>query len=1211
MRHPSALLLASALLWPLTARAAGVKVGVEASAGEAAVPGIGSMSMGLTAPMAAPMAAPMMTAPSAVAPLASAPIAVAAPVALAPAAAALAPRAALPVANLGAAPVAAPALRLAPANAATPAADAPVAAPTVRAQLDSGARAAAAMDAAEGSDGARLGRRAFDAAADGPSATSDDGASITPPAPPLGGSGGGGSNGDRRGYTAALRRLGVPAATIAALDAAATAHGRRLAPFAASVVVGRRGEFTGDQAAALIVAALLRGAPAAASAPALAELARTHPRAAAQAAAVERPASATLEGLAPAERAWSLAWAPRLEHLDATVSAGSDVARLRALSQSAHFAYLPAALRDAVDETLRFHDRPAVAAATVEAAPTRGPPAEETVEAVLDRAVARGDMDAAAAAEWTKVVYRDGLLGLRNRVDLDEHLPQLVATSKTLIVFKLDFLKEINDTLGHDAGNEALKKLAAIAARGFPKEALFRRSPTGFSIMSDAGPDEARRIAESDARLMAEALRAIVDEKMGDPSKAVGRRVSGVDWGGTISVGVAALEHTGGPEQVYAKALTDAESARIFAKDVGQGNRVAVAEDEPRLMERRALDETVAALADSRPDTAAGLAAAAAKTLADLESDHRDSAKLKQPVPRMLDAISDPALKERLFRAVYLDRLSGLRNRRWLFDNLDSLFKPGGARSYIALDIDKFGTLNEKVGEEKADLVLQELGRVLEDAVAGVDATALHLSGEEFVVLAGPGVADPRALGERVRERVQAQLGFRAAAREVVDPATGAPLTVTVSVGVAPVPQLTDGPGPMLTLATAMAESMLQRAKSRGRNQVVADDSKVSGAELMTRLSRLIRIDDRIREVVSSVISPAPPAEKASALDNSIKTRAQVIALLGANPFWKLALGGVARYERPGGRARLAETAPLAAVREELALRRILDAFELFNGTLAAPRAVAYQGWFGDPVLVTDEVVDRNPEMDGGHLPAAHKAALAAFVHTFGVTLGADSVAEVGWGRTTLKSLALPRAASSDGAPATPWVSERYLNDAADYRAAFTRWRETFARPGTRRELSSILRSAGTPEADIAPTLDAFARNLERLDASLAADIERANRAFRADASRAGLSERETAALSDINHAAHLSALGGSMRDVMRWLNGDERRTPPFHAEPAELKALASRRDAFTSAARLRLAQEADRGRVHRRDGERLSERQALDAFDALARRLPVASSAP
>ena len=1207
-------------LWPRAVLAQSVKVSADVPVMTApALPsGLPSVSPTLLSPV------PALSALG-VAPLSAAPLA--APSALAASAAAAPARAAAPAA--AASPAAAAAASASPAAALAPAAAASAEdAPGVRAQLGAGAResgkAAAALSAGGGdvAGAVGLGRRQFDAAR---AAGSADGVVVPPGAPPGGGRGGsGGGGGD---FAAALRRLGVPAATVAALEAAAAPQGRPLAALAAAAASERGGELTRDEEVGLIAAALLRGASGRAAAPALALLAETHAGAAALARAIEQPLGGTVEPLTSAQRGWALTWSARLGYFADVAAAGSDAARLRPLMRSIHFSELPAAVRDDVGEAVSSRDRPRVESGAARGAEARGPP--ETVEAVLARAVASGEMDAARAAEWTKVVYRDGLMGLRNRVDLDEHLPELVARSRSLIVFKLDFLKEINDTFGHEVGNEALKKLAAIAARGVPEEDLFRRSPTGFAILTDAGPDEARRLAESDARLMAEALRGLVDQKIGASEKALGRRVQGVDWGGTISVGVSVFDHQGTAEQSYDRALARAEDARIFAKDIGLGNRVAVSDEGLRLMERRELAETIDALSGTRPRTAAALSAAAARTLEDLEAEHRALGRLGEPVPRMLARLSDGALKERLFAAVYLDRLTGLRNRRWLFDHLPELFAPGATRSYIALDIDKFGVLNAKVGEQKADLVLQDLGGVLEDAVKGRDATVLHLSGEEFVVLAGPGVADAAALAETVRETVQAELGRRAARRGVVDRDTGAPLTVTVSVGVAAVPQSGDGPEPILTLATAMSESMLQRAKARGRNQVVVDGAPITASELMSRLSRLIRIDDSIRAVVASVIAPSKPSETPTSFDNSYKTKAQVLKILGFNPFWRAARseatdrladrrrgGLVARVRGEGGQSYVVKVAAEPAAQNELLLRGLLDAFELFNESLAAPRAVAYRELLGPPIVVMPDVPNRHPHMDGRHLPLEQQAALAAFSLTFGVTPDPDAFLDVDWTRTTLADFARARQETRPGATDrrrwdAPWVSEFYVNDIADYRPALARWSEAFARPSAQAEIAAQLRRAGVPEARVAAELELFRRNHERLEEALKADIARANRDFYRAAGWAELDDRQTRALSDVNHSAQSSALGGAMRDVLRWLNGGARPDMPFHVEPDEMKMLAAAADPFSRAARLRLAREADRGFVHRRDGERLSERQALEAFDSLALRVRGAAAGP
>jgi diguanylate cyclase (GGDEF)-like protein len=58
----------------------------------------------------------------------------------------------------------------------------------------------------------------------------------------------------------------------------------------------------------------------------------------------------------------------------------------------------------------------------------------------------------------------DTLTGLRNRRALDQMLPRLIArgTPFTLMHLDLDFFKQVNDTLGHAAGDAVLKEVADI-----------------------------------------------------------------------------------------------------------------------------------------------------------------------------------------------------------------------------------------------------------------------------------------------------------------------------------------------------------------------------------------------------------------------------------------------------------------------------------------------------------------------------------------------------------------------------------------------------------------------------------------------------------------------------------------------------------------------------------------------------------------------------
>jgi diguanylate cyclase (GGDEF)-like protein len=63
---------------------------------------------------------------------------------------------------------------------------------------------------------------------------------------------------------------------------------------------------------------------------------------------------------------------------------------------------------------------------------------------------------------------RDGLTGLYNRRMLDQILPQIVnqsvadAIELSVLMIDVDYFKDVNDTLGHQAGDEMLKSIAQV-----------------------------------------------------------------------------------------------------------------------------------------------------------------------------------------------------------------------------------------------------------------------------------------------------------------------------------------------------------------------------------------------------------------------------------------------------------------------------------------------------------------------------------------------------------------------------------------------------------------------------------------------------------------------------------------------------------------------------------------------------------------------------
>lgn len=169
------------------------------------------------------------------------------------------------------------------------------------------------------------------------------------------------------------------------------------------------------------------------------------------------------------------------------------------------------------------------------------------------------------------------------------------------------------------------------------------------------------------------------------------------------------------------------------------------------------------------------------------------------------------ARREAVIRALSLtDALTGVGNRRSLDDKL--LAESERARRYglpltlFILDIDHFKQVNDTWGHSTGDEVLRDLGALLRGFLRQSDSAA-RLGGEEFVVLMpGTGLAEATGAAERLCRELAAQVR--------VNP----PPSITASFGVAALQA--DERGDALL---ARADAALYRAKTSGRNRVVAD----------------------------------------------------------------------------------------------------------------------------------------------------------------------------------------------------------------------------------------------------------------------------------------------------------------------------------------------------------------------------------------------------
>ncbi|MHA7599711.1 bifunctional diguanylate cyclase/phosphodiesterase [Alicycliphilus sp. T452] len=102
----------------------------------------------------------------------------------------------------------------------------------------------------------------------------------------------------------------------------------------------------------------------------------------------------------------------------------------------------------------------------------------------------------------------------------------------------------------------------------------------------------------------------------------------------------------------------------------------------------------------------------------------------------------------------FYDQLTGLSNRRLLLDRLGQACaaaeRSGVRGAVLFIDLDYFKTLNDTLGHEMGDLLLQQVARRLQASVRASDTVA-RLGGDEFVVLLAGLPADATEAARQVR----------------------------------------------------------------------------------------------------------------------------------------------------------------------------------------------------------------------------------------------------------------------------------------------------------------------------------------------------------------------------------------------------------------------------------------------------------------------------
>jgi two-component system cell cycle response regulator len=164
-----------------------------------------------------------------------------------------------------------------------------------------------------------------------------------------------------------------------------------------------------------------------------------------------------------------------------------------------------------------------------------------------------------------------------------------------------------------------------------------------------------------------------------------------------------------------------------------------------------------------------------------------------------------------LTNAAYMDKLTGLYNRKYISEVLEVEFKRARALhsplSVVMFDIDNFKKINDTYGHDGGDYVLQELGKQVKASGLRERDLAGRYGGEEFmVVLSNSGADQAMELAERIRKRIE-QNEF------VYD---GKRINVTVSMGVS------DVKAGMVDYKDVYraSDKALYKSKHNGKNQV-------------------------------------------------------------------------------------------------------------------------------------------------------------------------------------------------------------------------------------------------------------------------------------------------------------------------------------------------------------------------------------------------------
>ncbi|MEM9519292.1 MAG: EAL domain-containing protein [Actinomycetota bacterium] len=173
----------------------------------------------------------------------------------------------------------------------------------------------------------------------------------------------------------------------------------------------------------------------------------------------------------------------------------------------------------------------------------------------------------AAQAELDAVAHNDPLTGLPNRRGLERHLTTRDERQIALAMLDLDGFKQVNDSLGHPAGDALLLEIAGrLRAWAQPDDFIARLGGDEFAIiLTELDHDRVRTRADHLAIEIAQPI----------------------DVGGTLAAVSTSIGYQIGSAADMVGLARDADTALYAAKDAGRGHVVRF---EPRMHDERTFE---------------------------------------------------------------------------------------------------------------------------------------------------------------------------------------------------------------------------------------------------------------------------------------------------------------------------------------------------------------------------------------------------------------------------------------------------------------------------------------------------------------------------------------------------------------------------------------------------------------------------------------------